>query len=168
MDLPAIRSDRHTVITLTNDHKQLTDTMANLLQQLHQSAREHNGNGAVVHGGDHHDNDDRHTATAVATTTTTFQQQQQPSSSLRPFAIVDAVSPDSPASQAGLFVGDAVLDFGGAMDMADLPSLVSANENIDMVVKVDRGGRMVEVVVKPRVWSGRGLLGCHLVPFVPL
>lgn len=167
LDLPAIRADRHTVITLTNDHKQLTDTMAHLLEQLHSQARE-KGNGAVTAPtttptppSSSYNTIDRHTIAVAATTTNTITISQHQLK--KPFATVNAVSPDSPASEAGLQVGDGVVDFGGAVGMSELPSLVSANENKDVVVMVDRGGRMVELKVRPRVWSGRGLLGCHLM-----
>lgn len=107
-----------------------------------------------------------HTVAVAATTTGTNTTTSQQNQLKKPFATVNAVSPDSPASEAGLQVGDGVFDFGGADRMSQLPSLVSANENRDMVVKVDRGGRVVELKVRPRVWSGRGLLGCHLMPAV--
>jgi hypothetical protein len=142
--------------------------MAHLLEQLHSQARE-KGNGAVTAPtttatppSSNNDTIYHHTIAAAATTTNTLATSQHHLK--KPFATINAVSPDSPASEAGLQVGDGVVDFGGAVGMSELPSLVTANENRDMVVNVDRGGRMVELKVRPRVWSGRGLLGCHLMP----
>ena len=98
-----------------------------------------------------------------------------------PFAVIDEVSPLSPASDAGLLVDDAVLRFGtvdhttpeGFRAVATLvPAAAERRGAIEVVVR--RKGRelggVVEVVttevleLRPRGWEGRGLLGCHVRP----
>jgi len=107
---------------------------------------------------------------------------------LVPFAVLDSVSPCSPSSEAGLHQGDLIVKFGKATstnhtNLTLVAEVVSqaANENKSISVTVIRrrrrmnvnedathdaetGARDVIVLdVLPRSWSGRGLLGCHIV-----
>ena len=84
---------------------------------------------------------------------------------ITPFARVESVAAGSPADEAGLKVGDKVLSFGGeTTTLANLAVIVRDNENISVPVLVVRSGAQVELALIPKVWSGRGLLGCYLVP----
>ncbi|KAK6340407.1 putative 26S proteasome regulatory subunit [Orbilia blumenaviensis] len=90
------------------------------------------------------------------------------------FAIVDQVSPSSPAEQAGVKVGDKVKRFGsvGALNherLAKVATEVQQNENriISVLVCRTTGDREqdLELQLTPRRdWGGRGMLGCHLLP----
>lgn len=117
------------------------------------------------------------------------QQQQQgrhgvsfPEHAATPFAIIDEVSPDSPASEAGIKENDVLLRFGD-VDSTNhrefraiaelLPLAASENKSISIVVRrktAELGGfaelTQTEVVeLRPRPWGGRGLLGCHIRPY---
>ncbi|KAL7531145.1 hypothetical protein ACHAXR_003869 [Thalassiosira sp. AJA248-18] len=122
-----------------------------------------------------------------------IQQQQPPSvqqmqqvsfqeESTIPFAIIDEISPDSPASLAGLKENDVLLRFGSVnnrnhrnfLAIAELlPIAASENKSISVAVrrKSTELGGLVEVIktekleLKPRPWGGRGLLGCHIRPY---
>ena len=100
-----------------------------------------------------------------------------------PFAIIDEVSPDSPASEAGIKKDDVLLMFGDVdhtnhrefRAIAELLPSVAASEDRTITVVVRRktselGGfaelMKTEVVeLRPRPWDGRGLLGCHIRPY---
>lgn len=119
------------------------------------------------------------------------QQQQQPhqgqnqvsylgeEESTTPFAIIDEVSPNSPAYEAGIRENDVLIRFGSVnstnhRDFRAIAELLplAASENKSILVAVRRKtselGGVVELTktevleLKPRVWGGRGLLGCHL------
>ncbi|KAH9368217.1 hypothetical protein HPB48_009566 [Haemaphysalis longicornis] len=68
----------------------------------------------------------------------------------------------SPAQTAGLMSGDKIVKFGSVsagnfrdvMDVAAVP--------VNLYVK--RGSSTVPVVLTPKPWHGRGLLGCAIVP----
>jgi 26S proteasome non-ATPase regulatory subunit 9 len=92
---------------------------------------------------------------------------------LRPFAVVDEVSDDSPASSAGVRVGDQLCRFGDVVwdglgaASALLPSVAAvlqANRGREVETVLLRQGRSVSLRLVPREWAGRGLLGCHLRP----
>ncbi|KAL9182613.1 hypothetical protein ACHAXT_013265 [Thalassiosira profunda] len=118
--------------------------------------------------------------------TSTQQRQPQVSfglgASVVPFAIIDEVSPDSPASQAGLKENDLILKFGhvdhandqGFRAIAELvPKAAGENGSISVAVRrttTELGGlaeviRTEVVELRPRTWGGRGLLGCHIRPY---
>merc|ERR1712129_618960 len=91
------------------------------------------------------------------------------------FAWIDEVTDGSPASEAGLMVGDHVCRFGGIDRVATgdlnacfaaIQRLVPASVNTEVDVLVLRGQPPAKVELKftPRQWGGRGLLGCHLAP----
>ena len=99
-----------------------------------------------------------------------------------PFAIIDEVSSNSPASEAGLLENDVIIRFGDINStnhrefraIAELvPLTASGNKSIKVAVRrktMELGG-IVEVIkteiveLKPRSWGGRGLLGCHIRPY---
>lgn len=112
----------------------------------------------------------------------------------RPFARIDAVAADSPAEAAGLHVEDLIVYFGQVgfanhnrlRAIAELVPDVAAEQG-EVTIKLLRQQRgtengddeiydweddpekfeMVEVSLKPLPWSGRGLIGCHIVPYKP-
>ena len=106
-----------------------------------------------------------------ATPTTTTQQTTQ---ILTPFALIDEVSPNSPASMAGIQVNDELLQFDtinatNHENFSAIAKLLPEKEEKEIRVKVRRRREMdwgevyevKELILKPRKWEGRGLLGCH-------
>lgn len=95
-----------------------------------------------------------------------------------PFALVDIVSPGSPAEQADMKVQDKIVAFGTvslnafatpSMALGALPGLLREYENRPMEILVDRESsgpqqNLVTLNLTPQRWSGQGLLGCHVVP----
>ena len=147
-----------------------------------------NGNGSadgdVVMGGTNSSNStQQQTSSAQQQRGVSFQEPQQTTTQhTTPFAIIDEVSPNSPASEAGLLENDIIIQFGHVNStnhnnfraIAELVQSV-ASENKSITVKVRRRstelGGIVEVIktevveLKPRTWAGRGLLGCHITPY---
>lgn len=118
--------------------------------------------------------------------TSASQSQQQPpvqdttSTPTEPFAIIDAVSSNSPAQQAGLLVGDQIVEFGSInhtnnKDLMALGELVPEAASNKQAVKItvlrqtdemdDRIREFEQLTLIPRPWEGRGLLGCHIVKY---
>ncbi|KAJ7644153.1 hypothetical protein FB45DRAFT_897072 [Roridomyces roridus] len=92
----------------------------------------------------------------------------------KPFAKVDGVSPGSPAAEAGLQREDLVVKFGSltqksfsSSSLKPLVEVVAAHENRSIPLKVLRSGQPVFLSLTPKAWGGRGLLGCHIVPYSP-
>ena len=127
-----------------------------------------------------------------ATTTTTTQQETSSSSSTipvtDPFAKVDGVAADSPASLAGLQENDLIVKFGTITKQSCLadgldplqqvaqlvPAAAGEQQSISLFIRRRIGNpdddnesapSMIHMLqLTPKPWNGRGLLGCHIVP----
>mmetsp|Transcript_8896 Transcript_8896/g.19564 ORF Transcript_8896/g.19564 Transcript_8896/m.19564 type:complete len:227 (-) Transcript_8896:7-687(-) len=92
------------------------------------------------------------------------------------FAWIDEVSEGSPAQDAGLAVGDRISRFGDvSLDIGDLKACFAAiaqlvptkaGEALDVLVFRGSPPSKATLSLTPRQWAGRGLLGCHLAPYV--
>ncbi|XP_016118552.1 26S proteasome non-ATPase regulatory subunit 9-like, partial [Sinocyclocheilus grahami] len=131
---------------LQNDHKAIMVDIEEALHNLHATAR-------VKHEKDE-----------------TEMDVTEPTVSLpAPFALVDAVTQGSPAFQAGLRVGDEIIEFGSIntqnfRNLRDVASVVQHSEGKSIRVGVIRSGQEEHLHLTPKQWSGRGLLGCNLLP----
>ena len=89
-----------------------------------------------------------------------------------PFAKIDGVAPDSPASLAGLERDDLLVNFGDLSTKLKstsqtfdlLGNAVQARIGLETVVKVQRRDVLFVTKLTPRNWGGKGVLGCHLIP----
>ena len=97
-----------------------------------------------------------------------------------PFARIDGVTADSPAALAGLRENDLVLRFGAVTHenhrelravLETVSSAATSQKEIPVTLlrRVrERGEDSVATMVislRPRPWSGRGSLGCHIQPY---
>lgn len=92
---------------------------------------------------------------------------------LVPFIRVEAVDKSSPAEESGLIVGDVLLKFGtqsynGNLSpqevLSKVVNIVGENINDTIDVIVERNLEKLNLNLVPKEWSGRGFLGCKLVP----
>ncbi|XP_065150409.1 26S proteasome non-ATPase regulatory subunit 9 [Paramisgurnus dabryanus] len=148
VDLNVVLTSRHNISCLQNDHKAVMMEIEKALHALHAKARVRP------------EKDNAKTQT---------ESTEPVVSMLSPFALVDTVTWGSPAFQAGLQVGDEVLEFGSIntqnfRNLHDIASVVQHSEGKRLRVGVIRNGKEIHLDLTPQPWSGRGLLGCNLVP----
>ncbi|KAL5570531.1 hypothetical protein UlMin_027106 [Ulmus minor] len=74
-----------------------------------------------------------------------------------PFAMVDEIADASPSAEDGLLLGDQIVKFG-SVEAGDNSEAQSNNGHAIIVVLI-RQGTLVNLIVRPRTWQGRGLLG---------
>jgi 26S proteasome regulatory subunit N4 len=96
-----------------------------------------------------------------------------------PFAKIDGVSPLSPAHEAGLREGDLIVQFGPTINHSNhdhlralMPVVATAADTqqaiqIALLRKQDTKTTLVRLGLVPKPWPGRGLIGCHIVPYEP-
>lgn len=143
IDIYAVRGARVRIIELRNDLKQVTDDISVALQVIYDPAKNAE---PAVNGASTPDD-------------------------LKPFARVDGVAPGSPATEAGLLREDLILRFGplthtdAGSTLQPLAKVVGENENRPLRVSLLREGSPKTIIFTPRKWDGRGLLGCHIVPY---
>ena len=107
----------------------------------------------------------------------------------QPFAKVDGIAKESPAEDAGMQVGDLVTRFG-PLDAENhdrlravaklVPEVAGEGGTIRLLVLRLRGGKErsgktdynddvvweeTALFLRPKPFSGRGLLGCHIIPY---
>ncbi|THV00808.1 hypothetical protein K435DRAFT_854336 [Dendrothele bispora CBS 962.96] len=149
MDIYAVRGARVRIIELRNDLKDVTDAIAKGLEAVY---------------------DPKLAAPSAS-------KEDAPSSSTaeapKPFARVDGVAPGSPAADAGLKREDLFVKFGQltyssftSSSLQAIAEVVAENENCNLPIRVLREGQMIVLTLTPRKgWGGRGMLGCHIVPY---
>ncbi|XP_038645655.1 26S proteasome non-ATPase regulatory subunit 9 isoform X1 [Scyliorhinus canicula] len=143
-----VRTARHNIICLQNDHKALMEQIEEALHQLHE-----------------HDREKHRLDEAEAHQEVMEQENSVPSA----FAKIDTVSPGSPANTSGLQVGDEIIEFGSVntrnfQNMQNIATVVQRSEGKPLSITVIRNGQNIHVNLIPQRWSGRGLLGCNIVP----
>ncbi|XP_040202959.1 26S proteasome non-ATPase regulatory subunit 9 [Rana temporaria] len=148
VDLYQIRTARHNIVCLQNDHKTIMKEIEEALHNLH--AR---------------DKEKRVKDEAEAQAEALQQNLDLPV----PFAKVDTVTPGSPASMSGLQVGDEITAFGSVnsknfQNLQNIATVVQHSEGRPLSVTVIRDGKSVHLGLTPQRWSGKGLLGCNIIP----
>lgn len=85
-----------------------------------------------------------------------------------PILNVTHVMSGSPAEECGIRMGDEILEFGSInsgnfKELKQISELVAHRQNQPIALKAKRNGRIHDITLVPKVWSGRGLLGCNIV-----
>ena len=80
------------------------------------------------------------------------------------------MSPGSPADIAGIRYDDLVIEFGSLnatnfKELTQISDIVKHRQNERVLIRVQRDNKIHELQLVPKVWSGRGLLGCNVVLF---
>jgi len=151
IDVYQVRHARHQIITLQNDLKSLMNDIAKGLEAIH---AESSNSG---HKSDSYQSSNANDMEVVETP-------------LNPFVKVNFVSPGSPADAAGIRFNDEVIEFGSLnatnfRELTQISDIVKHRQNERILLRVQRDNKIHELHLVPRIWNGRGLLGCNVVMF---
>jgi len=161
VDIYKAREHRHRIACLQTDHKAVMKEVEQGLYAYHQSVKTSGGSSSHM------------PMPAQPRPPPTIPAAPVAAAAKAPFALIDDVSPASPALAAGLKVGHRVLSIGTIdadiirdRGMSALGEVVAAHEGRQLEVQVLPEGeaRPLTLQLTPARWSGRGLLGCHLQP----
>ncbi|XP_055698209.1 26S proteasome non-ATPase regulatory subunit 9 [Phlebotomus papatasi] len=164
IDVYQVRIARQQIICTRNDLKGL---MGQIEQGLEHYFAEQRANGAA--------------GTSSGTSTTTklanytenggisVVSARETPSAQTPICKVNLVATGGPAEQAGFRVGDEVIEFGSLnasnfRELTQIADIVKNQQDSVIKVKIRRQNRLLPLDLIPRVWSGRGLLGCNVIP----
>lgn len=155
IDVRSVRIARTQIICLQNDLKELTKSIEAGLEKYFQESKETLTSTKIPP-------EVRNAAAASSS--------QQSTANQAPIVVVNLVTPGSPAEEAGIQVRDKITFFGtinssNFKDLAQIGELVKNAQNQQVRVRVTRDNKSEELILVPKVWSGRGLLGCNIVPF---
>lgn len=154
VDLYQIRTARHNIICLQNDHKAVMKQVEEALHQLHARDKEKQARDmAEAH------------EEAMSRRLGSSDSHNLPQA----FAKVNSISPGSPASIAGLQVDDEIVEFGSVntqnfQSLQNVGSVVQHSEGKPLNVIVIRRGEKHQLRLIPTRWAGKGLLGCNIIP----
>ncbi|XP_043482949.1 26S proteasome non-ATPase regulatory subunit 9 [Leptopilina heterotoma] len=146
IDVYQVRHARHKIICLQNDHKNIMKKIEDGLHKVHGLTGKSPQNSPVP------------TSSAI-----------QENVYFEPFLRVNLVTPGSPAELAGIQVEDLIMEFGSIniknfKSLKDVGSLVESSINKNVIVRVKRNANTIVLSLTPRPWSGKGLLGCNVIP----
>ncbi|PRP73160.1 26S proteasome non-ATPase regulatory subunit 9-like [Planoprotostelium fungivorum] len=154
----SVREARGKLARLQNDHIALMKEIENAMVQVHSQAKSH-----------------RTETVSTKTNHSTSVEQEDLSryDHVAKFARVADVTANSPAALARLKVDDEILEFGSIHStnnngLKAVGELVRDSENrqIQVVVRRRENEQVTTkiLMLTPKKWDGRGLLGCHIVP----
>lgn len=157
IDVYQVRQARQQIICLQNDYKSLMKETETLLHQLHAEAKQDTNQlsqqaaGMNINGSSSDDES---------------MQEEVPHSV--PIVRVNHIVPGSPAEISGLCNNDKIIQFGTVnsgnfVNLQTIGNIVSHMENQRIPLKVLRRNEKMDIVLIPKKWSGRGLLGCNIV-----
>ncbi|XP_017021449.1 26S proteasome non-ATPase regulatory subunit 9 [Drosophila kikkawai] len=158
IDIYQVRQARQSIICLQNDHKELMNQIQTQLNLYHSEIA--TTDPELVN---------RASALDLDSDRTTGGANISNLAPARAFVVVNLVSPNSPAEEAGLCVGDAILRFGSVNsnnfkgDLGQIGEIVRNMQNQNVQLKIKRGEQQLDLILVPKTWSGRGLLGCNIV-----
>ncbi|XP_022731804.1 26S proteasome non-ATPase regulatory subunit 9-like isoform X3 [Durio zibethinus] len=165
IDIPVVRAQRQRLAELKIDHEGITEKINVNIQVLHSSRLtstpkdsgvEMNQNASVV------------SADASASLQNLVLRDSPSANDLDmisspPFAMVDEIADSSPAGEDGLQLGDQIVKFGNVTAGDNLPQRLASeaqvNQGHPIPVRIMRQGALINLMVIPRTWQGRGLLG---------
>lgn len=166
IDVYQVRQARHQIICLQNDLKALMKQIEQGLHTVHAetSAQQQENLASTKLRAMELGDDDGESSSGQAPSVRAIRVQ-----TVKPIAKVNVVSEGSPAQEAGIALRDEIVEFGTVnggnfRDLSQIAAVVRSCENKSVTVKVRRDGRLVDLVLTPKSWSGRGLLGCNIVP----
>ncbi|XP_065848531.1 uncharacterized protein [Euphorbia lathyris] len=173
IDIPVVRTKRNRLTVLRNDHKEITEKITENIQILHSARLTSKSPSPKDLGNDGSSNHKSSTDRAVPSASSSNVVRMDSPSSMGvdmivslPFAVVDQIVDLAPTAEDGLQLGDQIVKFGnveyqvGDNLLQKLASEAQANQDRAVPVTVLRQGAPVKLIVTPRTWHGRGLLGC--------
>jgi len=176
VDLLAIRTARQRVIRLRNDHKALMKEIETELECIHQRARE-TGFTSTTSATDLTGSKSRDQMETDDSNSSPHSSPPPPFLPPRHFARIAQVASGSPADAAGLRSNDLLLKFGSIScenfhKLQDVAAIVSHSKGVHVALVVARNAngtgsgewKTEALTLTPQTWSGRGLLGCNIVP----
>ena len=178
VDLVVVRQSRQRVICLRNDHEALMKEIEAELVCIHQRARETgilspSSSASRLNGESGMDVDSGGSGGGGGNVTARVSPQPPP----RHFARIAQVAAGSPAETAGLESNDLLVRFGSItcdnfQKLQDVASIVNHSKDAKLTLTVCREAngngsgtwKTIDLTLVPQTWSGRGLLGCNIVP----
>jgi len=148
IDVHKVREGRNKLICLGNDLHEITSRVEQGIHSLHAQSAQSVPKNSLASSVDLAEVSSKDTA----------------------FAKIDSVAPGSPADIAGIQIGDQMLSFGSVThknfndDLGNVANVAKHSQNQNVRVQVLRNGQMMTLALKPQAWSGRGIVGCNIVP----
>ncbi|XP_075251691.1 26S proteasome non-ATPase regulatory subunit 9-like isoform X2 [Convolutriloba macropyga] len=165
IDVHLARISRHRVACLQTDHSHIMTQIQHKLHQLHSITRDR----SALSGSEEEMLADGLNENSAENDPKPYIPPPPP----EPFLRVEQVIEGSPAYKGGLRNHDLILRFGTVTkdnfndNLAMISNMLSGYQGSVIGLEISREeneGRPLRLSLTPHVWSGRGLLGCRMVP----
>jgi len=172
IDVHLARISRHRVACLQTDHSQIMAQIQHKLHQLHSLTRDRSAlSGSeddTILGDSEISEDGQVNENSAESDPKPFIPPPPP----EPFLRVEQVIEGSPAYKGGLRNHDLILRFGSVTkenfndNLAMISNMLSGYQGsiIGLEISREECERPLKISLTPHIWSGRGLLGCRMVP----
>jgi 26S proteasome non-ATPase regulatory subunit 9 len=162
VDLTAVRTARNRLIILQNDLSNLMKVIEEKMQAFFTNAKVEKVT-ETVKPIDH----------TEGIKVQVFEEEKKPQGILRlPFCYVGVVTEGSPAAEAGLQQGDAIVlfdnivSYGTHNPLQKIAEIINKKADTEIPITVQRRinniAEYINITIIPHTWSGQGLLGCKL------
>jgi 26S proteasome non-ATPase regulatory subunit 9 len=164
IDLTAVRTARNRLIMLQNDLSNLMKIIEQKMQEFFNKAKTEKT-----------ETKEKPVDHSEGIKVQVFEEEKKYSNSLKlPFCYVGVVTEGSPAEEAGLRQGDAIVLFDNVLSYGTHTNPLQkiaeiVNKKVDseiplVVQRKDEHGttEYLNIKIVPHIWSGQGLLGCKL------
>lgn len=168
IDIYSVRQKRNRLAVINTDHREIMKKIEQLMPLVQLELARSTSSSQNINS-ENNSNEKKEDNDVPAVPMLSNEPIDEGVRSLSPIAIIDQILPSSPAYIAGLQDGDKLICFSSITSrsenpLAAIPAVVRENMGKAIQIVIQRQSTFMRIALVPKIWGGRGVLGCHLTP----